>query len=90
MPGCRATSPSPAGCSHPTTTDWWAACPENRSLLGWHEPGAEFTEEGTALLLEGPARQDLLVALRAKVERWDPEQWYDSLPRNLRAVVQAA
>jgi epoxyqueuosine reductase len=63
------------------------ACPENRDLLSWHEPGAEFTEEETALLLEGPVLQELPAALRAKAERWDPEQWYDGLPRNLGALV---
>ena len=65
------------------------ACPENRGVLDWYEPGAEFTEEETALLLEGPALQELPATFRAKVERWDPEQWYDGLPRNLRAVILA-
>jgi epoxyqueuosine reductase len=66
-----------------------AACPENRGLLDWHEPGHEFTEEETALLLEGLTLQVLPAALRVKAEHWDPEQWYDGLPRNLRAVLLA-
>jgi epoxyqueuosine reductase len=72
------------GCMH-----CQIACPENRGVLDWHEPGAEFTEEETALLLEGPALQELPATLRAKVERWDPEEWYDGLPRNLGAFVRA-
>lgn len=65
------------------------ACPENRAVVDWYEPGAEFTEEETALLLEGLALGELPASLRAKVERWDPEEWYDGLPRNLRAVLAA-
>jgi hypothetical protein len=67
-----------------------AACPENRTLLDWREPGAGFREAEMPLLLAGLNLQQLPPILRAKVEGWDPGQWYDGLPRNLQAVLRAA
>lgn len=46
-------------------------CPENRPLAGWLETGPAFTEEETALLLQGPAAGELPEETRAKLAALD-------------------
>jgi len=70
------------GCMH-----CQSVCPENRSLLDWHEEGAEFSEEETGLLLEGLPLTQLPAALVEKLEHWDLLESLDILPRNLSVLL---
>jgi len=47
------------------------ACPENRPFEGWFAPGPQFTEEETALLLQGPEAGELPEETRAKLAALD-------------------
>jgi epoxyqueuosine reductase len=58
-------------------------CPENKEVLGWVEEGAEFSQEETALLLEGVPPSQLPDLLMEKLARWDLVDLLDILPRNL-------
>jgi epoxyqueuosine reductase len=62
-------------------------CPENREVWSWVEEGAGFSEEETALLLEGTAFDRLPAATAEKLERLDLEAFVDLLPRNLNALL---
>jgi epoxyqueuosine reductase len=58
-------------------------CPENRNFLQWIEEKEEFSQEETALLLEGVPRDKLPAATLRKLEHLDLIEDLDSLPRNL-------
>ena len=61
-------------------------CPEDRKFLQWVEETEEFSEEETALLLEGVARDRLPATTVRKLERLDMNELREdlnSLPRNL-------
>lgn len=73
------------GCSHCQTV-----CPINRDFTARIEPGEEFSEEETALLLEGSPTEELLPATLKKLQRMDLVDWYDLLPRNLSALLNGA
>jgi epoxyqueuosine reductase len=60
-----------------------SVCPANREALDWREDGGEFSEEETALLLEGAPLAELPTSLVEKLRRWDLLQLQDVLPRNL-------
>jgi epoxyqueuosine reductase len=64
------------------------ACPENKEVLGWIEEGAEFSQEETALLLEGVPPSQLPDALMEKLARWDLVDLLDVLPRNLGVFLR--
>jgi epoxyqueuosine reductase len=66
------------GCLHCQT-----ACPQNRKFLKWIEEKEEFSQEETALLLEGTPRDRLPVATVRKLKRLDFLEDVDTLPRNL-------
>jgi epoxyqueuosine reductase len=63
-------------------------CPENKEVLGWVEEGAEFSQEETALLLEGVSPSQLPDALMEKLARWDLVDLFDILPRNLGVFLR--
>jgi epoxyqueuosine reductase len=63
-------------------------CPENKEVLGWIEEGAEFSQEETALLLEGVPSDQLPDALTEKLAQWDLVDLLDILPRNLGAFLR--
>jgi epoxyqueuosine reductase len=63
-------------------------CPENKELLGWVEQGAQFSQEETALLLEGVPSGQLPAALMDKLRRWDLVDMLDILPRNLGVFLR--
>jgi len=63
-------------------------CPENKEFLAWIEEGAEFSQEETALLLEGIALDKLPAALVEKLARWDLVDLLDILPRNLGVLLR--
>lgn len=58
-------------------------CPQNKDFLQWIEGKEEFSEEETALLLEGVPRDDLPAATVRKLEQLDLIGYLDSLRRNL-------
>jgi epoxyqueuosine reductase len=64
------------------------ACPENKEVLGWIEEGGEFSEEETALLLEGLSPGQLPETLMEKLARWDLVDLLDVLPRNLGVFLR--
>jgi epoxyqueuosine reductase len=63
-------------------------CPENKEVLGWVEEGAEFSQEETALLLEGVPPSQLPDALMKKLAQWDLVDLLDVLPRNLGVFLR--
>jgi epoxyqueuosine reductase len=58
-------------------------CPQNKDFLQWIEGKEEFSEEETALLLEGVPRDHLPAATVRKLEQLDLNEYLDSLRRNL-------
>jgi epoxyqueuosine reductase len=69
------------GCMH-----CQQVCPENKEFLEWVEEGAAFSEEETALLLEGDGVDQLSIETRVKFERFDMMDLFEVLPRNLRVL----
>jgi epoxyqueuosine reductase len=61
-------------------------CPENKELSRV-ERGAEFSEQETALLLEGVPLDQLPTAMVEKMERLDLGDYVEFLPRNLGALL---
>jgi epoxyqueuosine reductase len=62
-------------------------CPINRGLLKSQYAREEFSDEETALLLEGPGAEQLPRPLAAKLETMGLLEYAGVLPRNLRAVL---
>lgn len=62
-------------------------CPQNTDFLHWAEEGAEFSQEETALLLQGLALDQLPVATAEKLERSGLASYLDVLPRNLAVLL---
>jgi epoxyqueuosine reductase len=73
------------GCMH-----CQRACPENKAFLGWIEEGVAFSEEETALLLEGIAIDRLPTETVAKLECFDIVDLLEVLPRNLSVLLPEA
>jgi epoxyqueuosine reductase len=63
-------------------------CPENKSNWKWEGEAAEFSEEETALLLEGLPADRLPAESVEKLERLDIESFVDLIPRNLKALIK--
>jgi epoxyqueuosine reductase len=59
------------------------SCPENKGVLHWTEQGAEFTEEETALFLEGVSLDQLPGSTVRKLKQHDMVDYLDVFPRNL-------
>ena len=64
-------------------------CPENQEVLNYCELGPEFTEEETALLLDGAPASGLPTMLEGKLQEWDLMRWLDVLPRNLEMHLRS-
>lgn len=62
-------------------------CPQNREVWQWVREGAEFSQEETALLLEGIPFDQLPPAVADKLERLEMDSYADVLPRNLNALL---
>jgi epoxyqueuosine reductase len=58
-------------------------CPENKEVIRWTGEEEEFSEEETALLLEGVPYDKLPATAQRKLERLSLVDYLDSLPRNL-------
>jgi epoxyqueuosine reductase len=65
-------------------------CPENKAQLGWIEPGPEFSQQETALLLDSTPAGQLPAATAEKLDRFDLLECLDVLPRNLSALLVQA
>ena len=65
-------------------------CPENRPFRDKVQPGPEFSEEETVLLLEGTALDRMPIGLRKKLEAHDLVEYLDTMPRNLGAIIHRA
>jgi len=63
--------------------DCQRVCPQNKDFLGWVKEGAEFSQEETALILEGVPLDQLPAATVRKLEQLDLTEFPDVLPRNL-------
>jgi epoxyqueuosine reductase len=61
-------------------------CPQNKDFLEWIEEGAEFSQEETALILEGIPSDQLPAATVRKLEQLDLIEYLDTLPRNLSVL----
>lgn len=61
-------------------------CPENKESWGWIVEGVEFSEDETALLLEGRPLERLPEETAAKLTEHDLVDVIDLLPRNLRVL----
>jgi epoxyqueuosine reductase len=66
------------GCMH-----CQRVCPQNKEVIQWIGEKEEFSEEETALLMEGVTRDRLPNATLRKLERLSLLDYLDSLPRNL-------
>jgi len=64
------------------------ACPQNADFLEWIQPGAEFSEEETSLLLNGVPLKTLPAATVKKLEKLYMLEYFDILPRNLRVLLK--
>lgn len=62
-------------------------CPQNREFLHWVKERVEFSQEETALLLQGVALNQLPPATAKKLEQSDVVELLDVLPRNLGALL---
>ena len=58
-------------------------CPQNKEFLEWVEPGAEFSEEETALFLQATPFDRLPAATAEKLKQGDLVGLVDVFPRNL-------
>jgi epoxyqueuosine reductase len=63
-------------------------CPQNKEFLDWVEERAEFSQEETALLLQGVALDQLPPATAKKLEQSDVVELLDVLPRNLGVLLK--
>jgi hypothetical protein len=62
-------------------------CPQNREVWGWVQDGAAFSQEETALLLEGIPFAQLPPAVAGKLERLEMDSYAEVLSRNLNALL---
>ena len=64
------------------------ACPENKKLLNWIGEEEEFSEEETALILNGVPQDSLPRTTRKKLQHLSLADYYDRLPRNLSVFLK--
>jgi epoxyqueuosine reductase len=72
------------GCMHCQTV-----CPENAHSKDWIEPGAEFSADETAQIVEGVPQDRWPAPLVEKLKTWDLWDMADDLPRNLGVLLDA-
>ena len=63
-------------------------CPANKKVINWIEPGPEFSEEETKLLLNEMNIDDLPTTTKEKIEKYDLVNYYELLPRNLGVFLK--
>jgi len=62
-------------------------CPQNKEFVNWVEDGPQFSEEETALILEGVPLDQLPPDTSAKWKNLGLDEDYDIFPRNLRVLL---
>ncbi|MFB0533733.1 MAG: 4Fe-4S double cluster binding domain-containing protein, partial [Anaerolineae bacterium] len=63
-------------------------CPQNKDFLEWVEEGAEFSQEETALILEGVPLDQLPATTATQWKQLGLDEDYDIFPRNLRVLLR--
>jgi len=63
-------------------------CPANHDLQDWLEPGADFSEEETNILLNGLPIDEIPQTMKDKLEESDLIGIVEILPRNLRVLLK--
>lgn len=63
-------------------------CPENKDFLNWVDQGAEFSEEETAVLLEGMPLDQFPASLLQKLGKYGLTDYADIMPRNLGVFLK--
>jgi epoxyqueuosine reductase len=63
-------------------------CPANKKTINWIEPGPEFSEEETKMIIEQIDLDQLPVETKSKIETNDLIDIYDILPRNLGVFLK--
>ncbi|MFX1597031.1 MAG: 4Fe-4S double cluster binding domain-containing protein, partial [Promethearchaeota archaeon] len=58
-------------------------CPANKKVINWTEPGPEFSEKETKLILNEKNIDKLPIKTKQKIEKYDLVGYYEVLPRNL-------
>lgn len=58
-------------------------CPANKKVINWTEPGPEFSEKETTLILKGENLDQLPIETKEKIEQYDLVDYYEVLPRNV-------
>ncbi len=71
------------GCMH-----CQMVCPQNRDFLHWIEPGTEFSEEETSILLDRTPWDQLPMVLAKKLEQFELNYIYEVFPRNLSVLLR--
>lgn len=66
------------------------ACPANKDVIKWIEPGATFDHNETDLILEGVPRERLPRKTLEKIQGLDMMRYYDVLRRNLKVLIEKA
>lgn len=64
------------------------ACPANKDVIKWIEPGATFDNEETDLILDGASKNQLPQNTLDKIKSLDMMRYYDVLGRNLKALIE--
>ena len=64
------------------------ACPANKDVMKWIEPGATFDNEETGLILDGTSKDRLPRKTLEKIKRLDMMRYYDVLSRNLKVLIE--
>jgi epoxyqueuosine reductase len=73
------------GCMH-----CQRVCPENKGIIQWTGEEEEFSEEETALILEGIPQEKLPSITLQKLQHLSLVDYYDRLPRNLGILLARA
>ncbi|MFX0155457.1 MAG: 4Fe-4S double cluster binding domain-containing protein [Candidatus Hodarchaeota archaeon] len=62
-------------------------CPVNKKIINWTEPGPDFSEEETKLILNGTNIDDLPIKTKEKIEKFDLVSYLEIIPRNLKVFL---
>jgi len=73
------------GCMH-----CQIVCPENRDVVQWIEEGPQFSQEETALLLQGASLEQVPAETAEKLRQSEMAGYLEVLPRNLGIVLERA
>ena len=63
-------------------------CPANKKVKQWIEPGPEFSEEETEMILNGKEYDDLPSEVSQKIEKFDLIKYKEVLHRNLKSFFK--